>query len=58
MEITDDIVKKKHKEFNERVAAAINRTKGSTEGSEFPPGIHKLKQLARLRKPPMPKIGG
>ncbi len=50
MEITDDMVKAKHKEFNDRVEAALKRSGGNT--------INKDSLLARIRgKSPSTSIG-
>ena len=56
MEITDEMVKKKHKEFNARVSAALNR-KGSNT-SQFSPEIERLRRLAQLRKPTLERPFG
>ena len=58
MEITDDMVKKKHKEFNDRVAAVLNRKSGATMGTEFSPAIQRLRQLVQLRKPTLERPYG
>ena len=59
MEITDEQVKKKHKEFNTRIMAALNRKGGSQMGGQFSPAIQKLRQLAKLRKSTLQRpIGG
>lgn len=51
MEITDDMVKRKHKEFNDRVTAAINKSRGDIASQEFSPAIQRLRQLVQLRRP-------
>ena len=58
MEITDDMVKKKHKEFNDRVSAALNRKSGNVKGTEFSPAIQRLRQLVQLRKPTLERPYG
>lgn len=45
MEITDEMIKRKHKEFNDRISAVLNRT----GGNQFSPRIERLRQLAQLR---------
>ena len=57
MQITDEQIKRKHKEFNDRVQAAISNSSGG--GQQFSPAIQRLRQLAQLRKPTFEKpIGG
>ena len=51
MEITDDMIKNKHKEFNDRVTAVLNQKSGDTMAAQFSPAIQRLRQLAQLRKP-------
>lgn len=58
MEITDDMVKAKHKEFNDRVAAALGKKTGATTGAEFSPAIQRLRQLAQLHKPTLERPYG
>ena len=48
MEITDDMIKKKRKEFIDDIAAAINQKKGT----QFSPAIQRLRQLARRPQRP------
>ena len=55
MEITDDMIKAKHKEFNDRVTAALSRKSG---GSEFSPALQRLRQLVQLRKPTLERPYG
>lgn len=58
MEITDDMVKRKHKEFNDRIAAALSGKMGNQMGNEFSPAIQRLRQLAQLRKPTLERPFG
>lgn len=55
MKITDQMIKAKHKEFNDRVSAALNRKSGSVTANQFSPAIQRLRQLAQLRKPALEK---
>jgi len=57
MEITDDMVKRKHKKFNDRVTAALARKSGGV-GSEFSPALQRLRQLVQLRKPTLERPYG
>jgi len=58
MEITDDMVKAKHKEFNDRVGAAISKKGGNNMGAQFSPAIQRLRQLAQLRRPTLERPYG
>jgi len=51
MEITDEMVKKKHKEFNARINAALSRKSSPQNGEQFSLAIQKLRQANQLRKP-------
>ena len=56
MEITDDMVKRKHKEFNDRISVAVKG--GNMVDNQFSPAIQRLRQLAQLRKPTLEKPYG
>jgi len=58
MEITDDMVKAKHKEFINRISVALNKKSGAVMPSQFSPAIQRLRQLAQLRKPTLEKPYG
>ncbi len=58
MKITDDMIKRKHKEFNNRVSAALNKKGGGNMDNQFSPAIQKLRQLAQMRKPTLEKPYG
>jgi len=51
MEITDDIIKRKHKEFNARINAALSRKSSPQNGEQFSLAIQKLRQANQSRKP-------
>ena len=57
MEITDEMIKRKHKEFNDRVTAALARKSGGV-GNEFSPALQRLRQLVQLRKPTLERPYG
>ena len=57
MEITDERIKRKHKEFNDRVTAALARKSGGM-GNEFSPALQRLRQLVQLRKPTLERPYG
>jgi len=50
MEITKDMIKQKHKEFNDRVTAALNSKNGNNQAAQFSPEIQRLRRLAQLRR--------
>lgn len=58
MEITDNMIKRKHKEFNDRVVAALNKGKGDLVSQQFSPAIQRLRRLAQLRKPTLERPYG
>ena len=58
MEITDDMIKAKHREFNDRITAALNQKTGNTMAMQFSPAIQRLRQLAQLRKPTLERPFG
>lgn len=58
MEITDEMIKRKHREFNARVNAALQRKNGNMMGGQFSPAIQRLRQLAQLRKPTLERPFG
>ena len=58
MEITDDIIKRKHKEFNARINIAMNRKGKNQMGDQFSLAIQKLCQVNQLRKPTLERPYG
>lgn len=42
-EITDTTIKRKHKEFNDRIRRVLEEVRGKEQG-EFSPAIHRLRQ--------------
>ncbi len=54
MEITDEMIKKKHKEFNERIQKVL----GDKGGASLSPEIMKLRQLYQMRKPTLERPYG
>jgi len=58
MKITDDMIKKKRKEFNARVSNALNGIRGNVMGTQFSPAIQELRQLAQMKKPTLGKPSG
>jgi len=52
MEITDEMVKKKHKEFNERIRNAIMGVQGG--GDSVNPALERLGKTMKMKKPSLP----
>ncbi len=50
VEITDAIIKKKHKEFNDRIKAVLEEVKGMEMGGTNPV-VERLRQAIQNRQP-------
>lgn len=49
-DITDETIKKKHKEFNDQIKTMLEQLRNPM-GQGFSPNIQKLRQTAQLNKP-------
>jgi len=58
MEKSNEVIKRKHKEFNDRVSAAVSGKGSNTVDSQLSPAIQKLRQLAQLRRPTLERPFG
>ena len=56
MEITDELIKKKHKEFNNRIKAVLTELQATQPGvgQGLSPTIQQLMQTVKMTKPSLP----
>jgi len=51
---TETMIKRKHKEFNEKIKETLAELQGKQNGQAFSPAIEQLRKTAQMTKPTLP----